>query len=52
MENEKGLNTPTSLESQKSIELSKARFLKSLTPVIILGVIVLIAILKNDGILF
>ncbi|MED4268684.1 hypothetical protein [Priestia megaterium] len=46
------LNMANSLESHKSMELSKIRFLKALIPVIILGVIVLIAILKNDGVLF
>lgn len=46
------LNEDNSFKSRKSVDLSKLGLLKALTPIMILGVIVLIATLKNDGFFF
>ncbi|MBK0295886.1 hypothetical protein IAE22_26565 [Bacillus sp. S34] len=61
MDNKKGkrevgmkmnLNEDNSFKNCKSVDLSKSGLLKALTPIMILGVIVLIATLKNDGFFF
>ncbi|OZT11084.1 hypothetical protein CHN50_18500 [Priestia aryabhattai] len=46
------LNEDNSFKNRKSVDLSKLGLLKALTPIMILGVIVLIATLKNDGFFF
>lgn len=46
------LNEDNSFKNRKSVDLSKSGLLKALTPIMILGVIVLIATLKNHGFLF
>ncbi|MBY0029758.1 hypothetical protein ACQKJG_23475 [Priestia megaterium] len=61
MDNKKGkrevgmkmnLNEDNSFKNRKSVDLSKSGLLKALTPIMILGVIILIATLKNHGFLF
>ncbi len=47
-----GVNMAISLEIHKLLKLLKTRFLKALIPVIALRASVLIAILKNDEVLF
>jgi hypothetical protein len=39
------------LKEPQRIELSKYQILKALIPVIILGIVVLVAVLQNDGLL-
>lgn len=45
-------NLDNSFKNRKSVDLSKSGLLKALTPIMILGVIVLIATLKNHGFFF
>ncbi|KRE01953.1 hypothetical protein [Priestia megaterium] len=50
-ENNTELNQSHLLKEPQRIELSKYQILKALIPVIILGIVVLVAILQNDGLL-
>ncbi|MBY0093765.1 hypothetical protein H7S74_27430 [Priestia aryabhattai] len=50
-ENNTELNQSHLLKEPQRIELSKYQILKALIPVIILGVVVLVAVLQNDGLL-
>ncbi|MCY9020696.1 hypothetical protein P4678_05930 [Priestia megaterium] len=50
-ENNTELNQSHLLKEPQRIELSKHQILKALIPVIILGIVVLVAILQNDGLL-
>ncbi|AXI28832.1 hypothetical protein ACFW1J_00660 [Priestia aryabhattai] len=50
-ENNTDLNQSHLLEEPQRIELSKYQILKALIPVIILGLVVLVAVLQNDGLL-
>ncbi|MCM3151671.1 hypothetical protein V8V54_04755 [Priestia megaterium] len=45
------LNQSHLLKEPQRIELSKYQILKALIPVIILGIVVLVAVLQNDGLL-
>mgnify|MGYP007020250012 CR=1 FL=1 len=45
------LNQSRSLKEPQRVELSKYQILKALIPVIILGIVVLVAVLQNDGLL-
>ncbi|AKP76901.1 hypothetical protein C1N83_21315 [Priestia aryabhattai] len=45
------LNQSHLLKEPQRIELSKYQILKALIPVIILGLVVLVAVLQNDGLL-
>ncbi|MBY0061519.1 MULTISPECIES: hypothetical protein [Priestia] len=45
------LNQSHSLKEPQRVELSKYQILKALIPVIILGIVVLVAVLQNDGLL-
>ena len=50
-ENNTELNQSRSLKEPQRVELSKYQILKALIPVIILGLVVLVAVLQNDGLL-
>ncbi|MGB3785127.1 MAG: hypothetical protein WA995_19475, partial [Priestia megaterium] len=50
-ENNTELNQSHLLKEPQRIELSKYQILKALIPVIILGIVVLVAVLQNDGLL-
>ncbi|AEN90221.1 hypothetical protein ABFY54_10815 [Priestia megaterium] len=50
-ENNTELNQSRSLKEPQRVELSKYQILKALIPVIILGIVVLVAVLQNDGLL-
>lgn len=50
-ENNTELNQSHLLKEPQRIELSKYQILKALIPVIILGLVVLVAVLQNDGLL-
>ncbi len=50
-ENNTKLNQSHLLKEPQRIELSKYQILKALIPVIILGIVVLVAVLQNDGLL-
>ena len=50
-ENNTELNQSHLLKEPQRIDLSKYQILKSLIPVIILGIVVLVAVLQNDGLL-
>ncbi|MFP7735184.1 hypothetical protein ACLHDF_17520 [Priestia aryabhattai] len=45
------LNQSDLLKEPQRVELSKYQILKALIPVIILGIVVLVAVLQNDGLL-
>lgn len=50
-ENNTEVNQSHLLKEPQHIELSKYQILKALIPVIILGLVVLVAVLQNDGLL-
>ncbi|MGG3196055.1 hypothetical protein [Priestia aryabhattai] len=50
-ENNTEVNQSHLLKEPQRIELSKYQILKALIPVIILGLVVLVAVLQNDGLL-
>ncbi|RDZ12270.1 hypothetical protein C3744_18370 [Priestia megaterium] len=50
-ENNTELNQSHLLKEPQRLELSKYQILKALIPVIILGIVVLVAVLQNDGLL-